>query len=369
MMCLGVCFLGSNFFGSLWASWTYWKSISFARLRKFSFILFSNKFSVSCSSSSLLVPLYSDVGTFQVVLEFPKPLLIFLISCFFILFWLNVYFFLLLQIIDLSPGFHPFTVGSLYIFLYFTLHSLHFFLCFVTILNHFCEHPDYQCFELPSGRLAISSLLSCIFLELWSVLSFGPYFFIVVHLLCCKGQSLRYCQGGATQVTELWCCLWGRGQRGNNPTRWALTPLSVISPATHKQIGLFWCWFPGGWICVCSRTLWVSPTNSPVRLGVSPTEATPTDFYSQRFWGFLFPCWKPGLCSLSHSPVVPPGSSTHNVGPPGPQLLPHPPGPPAATLPHVLSAPPTSLGKCFYFNSLVFGLPYSLSFWLFSFSF
>ena len=89
-----------------------------------------------------------DVGTFKVVPEFPKPLLIFSSSCFFILFQLNAYFFLLFQIIDLSPGFLPFTVGSLYIFLYFILYSLHFFLYFASLLNHFCEHPDYQCFEL-----------------------------------------------------------------------------------------------------------------------------------------------------------------------------------------------------------------------------
>ena len=54
-----------------------------------------------------------------------------------------------------------------------------------------------------------------------------------------------------------------------------------------------------------------------------------------------------------------------NVGPPSPQ---------AATLPQVLtapllvSAPPSSLGECFFFNSLVVGLPYSsifYQFWLF----
>ena len=66
----------------------------------------------------------------------------------------------------------------------------------------------------------------------------------------------------------------------------------------------------GGWVCACSRTLWVSPMNSPVRLGVSPTAATtPTDFYSQRFWGFISLCWNPGLRSLSRFPVFPPGSS------------------------------------------------------------
>ena len=32
-----------------------------------------------------------------------------------------------------------------------------------------------------------------------------------------------------------------------------------------------------GWACACSRPLWVPPTNSPVRLGVSPTAtSTPT---------------------------------------------------------------------------------------------
>ena len=52
MMCLGVFLFGSYFFGTLWASWTSWKSISFTRLGKFPFIIFSNKFSISCSCSS-----------------------------------------------------------------------------------------------------------------------------------------------------------------------------------------------------------------------------------------------------------------------------------------------------------------------------
>ena len=51
MMCLSVFLLECNFFGPLWASWTSWKSMSFARLGKF-FIMFSSKFSISWSSSS-----------------------------------------------------------------------------------------------------------------------------------------------------------------------------------------------------------------------------------------------------------------------------------------------------------------------------
>ena len=53
MMCLGVLFFGSNIFGTLWASQTSWMSISFARMGKFSFIICSNKFSISCSCYSL----------------------------------------------------------------------------------------------------------------------------------------------------------------------------------------------------------------------------------------------------------------------------------------------------------------------------
>ncbi|KAF6114594.1 hypothetical protein HJG60_010559 [Phyllostomus discolor] len=34
MICLGVFLFGSNFFGTLWAFWTSWKSISFTKLGK-----------------------------------------------------------------------------------------------------------------------------------------------------------------------------------------------------------------------------------------------------------------------------------------------------------------------------------------------
>ena len=108
--------------------------------------------------------------------------------------------------------------------------------------------------------------------------------------------------------------MWGRGPRGSNATCSALRWLSVTSPTTLKQIGPFWCWFLGGWVCAHSRTLWVSQMNSPGRLGVSPTTATPIVFHNRRFWGFLFQSWNPGLHGLSGSPVVPPGLSAHKCG-------------------------------------------------------
>ena len=148
----------------------------------------------------------------------------------------------------------------------------------------------------------------------------------------------------------------GEGLRGNNGACSALCQLSVTSPTTHKQFGPFWCCFLSGWVCIRSRTLWVSPMNSPVWLGVSPTATTPTGVFNQRFEAF-FPqdgslgcvvCLAPQLFLLVYLHA--------NV---------RPPSPPAAALPRVLStwlpisAPPTGLDECFFFNSLVVGLPYS----------
>ena len=58
----------------------------------------------------------------------------------------------------------------------------------------------------------------------------------------------------------------------------------------------------------------VSPMNSPVRLGVSPTAtSTPTGVFNQRFEA-LFPRWNPGLGGLSRFPVVPPSLSACKCG-------------------------------------------------------
>ena len=111
-----------------------------------------------------------------------------------------------------------------------------------------------------------------------------------------------------------------------------------------------------------SRICGVSPTNAPVRLGVSPAAAsTPTGVSNQRFEA-LFPhagalgfevCLAPKLFFL----VCP----HTNEGPPAPPAA-ISLGPPAA-----VSAPPTGLDECFFFISLAVGLPYSsifCQFWL-----
>nr|KAF6392633.1 hypothetical protein mPipKuh1_007822 [Pipistrellus kuhlii] len=56
MMCLGVVLFGFLLFGILCASWIC-KTISFTRWGKFSVIISSNRFSVSCSLSSSGTPI------------------------------------------------------------------------------------------------------------------------------------------------------------------------------------------------------------------------------------------------------------------------------------------------------------------------
>ena len=48
-----------------------------------------------------------------------------------------------------------------------------------------------------------------------------------------------------------------------------------------------------GGFCVHSKTLWVSPVNSPVRLGVSPTTSTPTGFFQSEVLRLYFPTREP----------------------------------------------------------------------------
>ena len=140
-----------------------------------------------------------------------------------------------------------------------------------------------------------------------------------------RGRALGIHQGGATYVTELWCCMCRRGPRRNNSTYSALCWLSITSSATHKQTGPFCADSQVCGFCVLSRTLWVPPRNSPVRLGVSPGVASiPTGIFNQRFEA-LFPGagalgWVVCFAPPPFLPVYP----CANVGPSAP---------PATTLP------------------------------------
>ena len=136
---------------------------------------------------------------------------------------------------------------------------------------------------------------------------------------------------------------------------------------------------PSWVICVHSRPLWVSPSNSPVRLGVSPAAAsTPTGVFTQRFEA-LFPRTGAMGCVVCFAPLqflpvylcVPPGLSMCECGATG-SISHHLVGSTSrctSSPPQLpISAPPTGLDECFFFISLVVRLPYSLifcQFWLF----
>ena len=80
-----------------------------------------------------------------------------------------------------------------------------------------------------------------------------------------------------------------------------LAPFSV--PATHKQVGPFWCWFlVGGLVHV------LGPCGSLQQTLLwgwefLPLPQPPQEF-SVRSFEALFPRWSPGLRDLSRSPVV-----------------------------------------------------------------
>ena len=153
----------------------------------------------------------------------------------------------------------------------------------------------------------------------------------------------------------------------------ALAPLcrfSVTPSATHNQTGPFWCCFLNGWVCVHSRPPWVSPTTSPVRLGVSPAAtSTPTGIFNQRFEALFPGAGALGWVVCLAPPPFLPVYLCANVGPQGlpvttlwgllaaawptpfhnpPPLWVRQPGPSRKSSPPQLpiSAPPTGLDEC-----------------------
>ena len=94
----------------------------------------------------------------------------------------------------------------------------------------------------------------------------------------------------------------GEGLKGSTGPRFTLLRIPIFHSTTHNQTGPLWCWFLSGWACAHSRPLWVSPTTSPVRLGVSPAAApTPTGIFNQRFEALFPPRLSPGLYGLLRS--------------------------------------------------------------------
>ena len=162
----------------------------------------------------------------------------------------------------------------------------------------------------------------------------------------------------------------------------APAPLSAgfqsLPPLPTIKLGPSGAASPVGGLVYTLGPLWVSLTNCPVRLGVSPAAApAPTGVFNQRFEALFSLRWSPvlrGLSPGSPAAALPASCCLASQLQPCPphSTICHPLG--LATLLQVLSAqlpisaPPTGLGECFFFISLVVGLSYSsifCQFWLF----
>ena len=98
-----------------------------------------------------------------------------------------------------------------------------------------------------------------------------------------NGRSLRCLLGWGNAGLCAVMLYMGEGLRGSNGARSTLHRISATPCATHNPTGPLWCWFPSRWACAHSRSLWVSPMASPVRLGVSPAAAPiPMGAFNQR---------------------------------------------------------------------------------------
>ena len=117
----------------------------------------------------------------------------------------------------------------------------------------------------------------------------GHFFCLSWRVCYFKGRSLR-CSPGRGNAGRCTVTLYvGEGPSGSNGARLTVLRISIFHSDTHNQTGPLWCWFLSKWACAHSRPLWVSPTTSPMRLGVSPAAApTPTGVFNQRFEA-LFP--------------------------------------------------------------------------------
>ena len=127
-------------------------------------------------------------------------------------------------------------------------------------------------------------------------------FFLSWRFCYFKGRSLR-CSPGRGNAGRCTVMLYmGEGPSGSNGARLTVLRISIFHSDTHNQTGPLWCWFPSKWACAHSRPLWVSPTTSPVRLGVSPAAApTPRGAFNQRFEA-LFPRAGALGCSVCFAP-------------------------------------------------------------------
>ena len=174
MMCLCVFLFGFNFFGTLWASWTSWKSVSFTRWGKFSFIVCSDTFSISCCCSSppgtLIIQILEHLKLFQRFLSLSSFFKILVSS--FCSSWMFIFSFCSKLLLWLLVSFLSLLVPWISCYISFWVS----FTCFFIFQPSSISSVSIlitRALNSPSDRLAISSSLS----SFWSFalfFHFGP---------------------------------------------------------------------------------------------------------------------------------------------------------------------------------------------------
>ena len=262
VMCLGVFLFGSNFFGTLWASWTSWKSICCARLGKFSFIICSNKFSISCCCSSPSgTPMIQILERFRLSQRFLSFSLFFwiLVSSF-CSGWMFIYSFCSKLVIWFLVSFLSLLVPCRF---FFISHNATFIAAWVFFMLQWVSGASW----LPVfGTVHVIGWLSlyCLvvfFLELWTVLSYGYFFFFFLvsgSLLHSKGQQpMRLCCGticgggvreGAVPLALFpdsfqLLPLWHTNKLGpSGADSWVGGLVYILEPCGSLQWTLLWGW-------------------------------------------------------------------------------------------------------------------------------
>ena len=127
-------------------------------------------------------------------------------------------------------------------------------LCIAFTFPLFCNYtqPFLWLFWLPVfwtlhliGCLSLNHLV--LFLEFWSVLSFGPYFFALAPLLGYKGWSLRYSPGWDN---PLHCIVALYEGEGSEREQCHLPHFLSLPSLPTSGLCPFRCWFPG-WVGLC----------------------------------------------------------------------------------------------------------------------
>ena len=159
----------------------------------------------------------------------------------------------------------------------------------------------------PIGWLSIPCLV-VFFLELWSVLSFGPFFFPFFCLgasVTLRGGALGVHRDGVMLVAVLWRCTWGRGPEG------AMAPASLSSGFQS-----FTCYPQSNWAPLVLVPEWVGLSNdlSCEAGSLSCCRPNPHGCFQSKVWGFISPCWSPGLHGLFCSPTICPSLSMRECG-------------------------------------------------------